>query len=349
VSQGFLRGAIVWVVLVASVAGGLSAQKTDVVVLQNGDRITGEIKQLSRGQLEYSTDNVGRIYIEWHTVARVTSPSYFEVELSSGRKYYGLLAQPPADGQLIVQIERADTLRLGDVVGIVPISNRIVSRLKAYFDLGFTLAKANSARTLTMSGEVAYRGPKAGLSASFDTYSQAQEGVASTTRNTVELNGERYLANRWKYLALTTFEHNDELGLDLRVTLGGGVGRAFIQTNSNEVSFETTLVGTREQFTDTVSASTAKWNLEGRFAGTWDAFRYDSPKLDLNMQLTVFPSITTLGRVRVNASTRVRYELFKDFTVGIDFTDSFDNEPPDATANTNDFVSTFTIGWSYRR
>jgi hypothetical protein len=336
-------------VLLTSSTRGLSAQKTDVVVLENGDRITGEIKQLSRGRLEYSTDDVGRIYIEWKTIARVTSPSYFEVELSSGKKYYGLLAAPAADGQMIVRIEREDTLPLGDVVGIVPISNRMVDRLKAYLDVGFTLAKANWARTLSLSGEVAYRGPKAGLSASFDTYSQSQEDVAKTTRNTLGFNGERYIANRWKYLALTTFEHNDELGLDLRVTLGGGVGRLFVQTNSNELAFETTLVGTREHFSDLADTSTAKWNLEGRFALTWDAFRYDSPKLDLSMDLTVFPSITTLGRVRTDLGTRVRYELFKDFTVGVDFTDSFDNQPPEATASTNDFVTTFTIGWSYRR
>lgn len=336
-------------VLVALSAGGLGAQKTDVVVLENGDRITGEIKQLSRGQLEYSTDDVGRIYVEWKKVARVTSQHYFEVELSSGRKYYGLLSPPPADGQLIVRVERADTLTLGEVVGIVPISNQIVDRLKAYLDVGFTLAKANGARTLSVSGDVAYRGPKAGLSASFDTYSQSQEDVASTTRNTLAFNGERYVANRWKYLALTTFEHNDELALDLRLTLGGGVGRPFVQTNSNELAFETTLVGTREQFTNSADTSTAKWNLEGRLAVTWDAFRYDSPKLDLSMELTVFPSITTLGRVRTDAGTRVRYELFKDFTVGIDFTDSFDNQPPEATASTNDFVTTLTIGWSYRR
>ena len=63
----------------------------------------------------------------------------------------------------------------------------------------------------------------------------------------------------------------------------------------------------------------------------------------------MFPSFTTLGRVRTDLGTRVRYELFRDFTVGIDFTDSFDNQPPEATASTNDFVTSFTIGWSYRR
>lgn len=343
------RGATVWMLLAASSAAGLSAQKTDLVVLTNGDRVTGDIKQLSRGQLEYSTDNVGRIYVEWKSVARVTSANFFEIELSSGRKYYGRLVLPPADGQMVVHLQREDTIPIGDVVGIVPISRRIVNRLKAYLDVGFTVAKANWARTLSVSGEVAYRGPTVGLSTDFDTYSQSQEDAAGSARSTIQINSERYLANRWKALVLTTLEHNEELALDLRITLGGGIGRTFVQTNWNELAFETTLVGTRERFADAADTSSAKWNLEGRFAVTWDAFRYDFPKLDLSTDLTVFPSITILGRVRVNLNTRLRYEVFKDFTAGVDFTDSFDNQPADPTASTNDFVATFTVGWSYRR
>ena len=42
----------------ACVCGGaVAATRTDVVVLANGDRITGEILTLSRGQLEFKTDD----------------------------------------------------------------------------------------------------------------------------------------------------------------------------------------------------------------------------------------------------------------------------------------------------
>jgi hypothetical protein len=42
----------------------LAAQKTDVVVIANGDVITGEIKGLSRGKLDYNTDDAGRLSIK---------------------------------------------------------------------------------------------------------------------------------------------------------------------------------------------------------------------------------------------------------------------------------------------
>ena len=47
-------------------SGGLhAAPKTDVVILVNGDRITGEVKALEKGILSYSTDSIGTISIEW--------------------------------------------------------------------------------------------------------------------------------------------------------------------------------------------------------------------------------------------------------------------------------------------
>ena len=56
-------------------ASAAHAEKTDVVVLGNGDRFTGEIKGMSRGQLDFKTDDAGRLSIEWIKIARITSTS----------------------------------------------------------------------------------------------------------------------------------------------------------------------------------------------------------------------------------------------------------------------------------
>ena len=48
----------------------LARDKTDVVILKNGDRVTGEIKSLDRGKMSLSTDHMGTIQIEWEEVRR---------------------------------------------------------------------------------------------------------------------------------------------------------------------------------------------------------------------------------------------------------------------------------------
>jgi hypothetical protein len=57
-----------------------AAPKVDVVVLQNGSRVVGEIRSMSRGRLELRTDDMGTTYVEWGNVAQVMAPEFFEVE-----------------------------------------------------------------------------------------------------------------------------------------------------------------------------------------------------------------------------------------------------------------------------
>ena len=54
---------------------GERVAKTDIVVMSNGDRITGEVKSLSRGLLQYSTNAMGTLQIQWDSIASVTSVS----------------------------------------------------------------------------------------------------------------------------------------------------------------------------------------------------------------------------------------------------------------------------------
>ncbi|KPJ97981.1 MAG: hypothetical protein AMS20_16575 [Gemmatimonas sp. SG8_28] len=330
------------------------AQKTDVITLVNGDEITGEIKEVSLGKLDYSTDDAGRLSIEWVKVQRVTSVHYFEVEMSSGLKYFGQLKSAAEDGSVVVELGRADTLAINRIVRIVPLNSRFIDRLKAYLDVGFSLAKANKATTVNVNTEVDYRGSKWGAGISASSYFQKQEDADKSTRNNITLTMQRFLPKRWQAVALAKAEQNDELGLLLRGSTGGGVGFVAKQSNRSEFELASGLIVTRERFalTDTTagaSPDTLKNNIEGMLGASWSVFRFDSPKLDFSTSLVTYPSISSLGRVRGEGNIRVKYEVFKDFYIGLNFTDTFDSKPPDEAASRNDFVTSVTVGWSYRR
>src|SRR3954466_12469769 len=117
-------------------AATAEAQK-DSVWIRNGDRITGEVKSLSRGLLKYSTDDLGTIYIEWDKVDRISTTTVVEVRLASGRKFYGSLGLAPA-GRLVVA---ANTLPLSEIVTMAPIEGKFLGRLNGYLDLGFSYQK----------------------------------------------------------------------------------------------------------------------------------------------------------------------------------------------------------------
>ena len=326
-----------------------AAPKTDIITLRNGDRITGEVKGVSRGKLDYSTDDAGRLSIEWEKVASVSSTHAFDVETGWGESFFGTLASGGQDGLLAVQGEsRADTLRISSVVEVNRIDAGLAQRIKSYLDVGFTLAKAHQATTFSLNGQTDYRSHKIGTTTKYDSYAQGQEHVTTTTRNLFRQSVSWFLPDRWSAVALGQFEQNDELGLDHRWTYGGAAQRVLKHTNRASVAVGAGLVGIQEQFTSATEGQTSSSSVEGLLSLDWEAYRFDSPKLDFGTNLAVFPSLSDPGRVRGQMEIRGKYELFSDFNVGMQLIDTFDSRPPEDVSK-NDYLVTLTIGWSYRR
>ena len=331
--------------LLLSAAPALAREKTDVVVLLNGDHLTGEIKGMTRGKLDFNTDDAGRLSIEWDKVLRMTSAFSYEVDLSSGQRFYGVLATP-TDRELAVGLLPAGhVVAMSDVVEIVPMDDSFFGRVRAVFDLGFTLAKANSATTLSASGEVAYRAQWFGSKLAFDAYFQDDDSNASVSRYSVMLQGDVYFEKLWRAFLGLGVDHNDQLDLILRVSISAGPAYSVVRNGWTELWLSAGLVGSQEQYT----ARDATLTLDGLVGASWDAFRYDSPKLDMTTQLVFFPGLSDWGRLRGTFSFHIRYEVIKDFNVGLVFQDTFDTRPPDPNASKNDYIAQLTIGWSYRR
>ncbi len=75
-------------------ASPLRAEKTDSLVMQNGNEITGEVKSLDQGQLKYSTDDLGILSVNWDRVASIVSKKSVLVEMEDGARYVGVMEKP---------------------------------------------------------------------------------------------------------------------------------------------------------------------------------------------------------------------------------------------------------------
>ena len=78
--------------MVLVLAPPLAAEKTDVVVFESGDRLTGELKKLERGKLGFKTAATDTIQIEWEHVASVRASESFDLETRTGERYFRSLA-----------------------------------------------------------------------------------------------------------------------------------------------------------------------------------------------------------------------------------------------------------------
>lgn len=289
----------------------LAAQKVDSLVMVNDDVITGEINELNRGKLSYKTDDMGILSIKWDKVKRLKTMHFYEIEISSGWKYFGSLAWPAEDYRIVVVLTSADTLEMRDVVSISRIRAGFFQRTSGYVDLGFNLTRANNQKELTLGSQVRYRAQKWTGSLTGNSYFRFQDdGASNTSRNNLASRADRLFEGKWSIGMTLSLEQNEELNLDLRQITSLGVGYSITRTNSHVLWLNSSLLATNERFSTSTDGTT---NLEILFGADYEAFRFDSPKLDLTTGLSVTPSLTDFGRVRVQWDFRTSYELVSDF------------------------------------
>ncbi|MGD9346481.1 MAG: DUF481 domain-containing protein [Candidatus Aminicenantes bacterium] len=322
------------------------AQKTDVVILNNGDRITGEIKKLERGKLEYKTDDVGTIYIDWAKIDYISSKNKFDIEMETGVRYIGSIEMGEEEAKLVVVTsDLRFNLDLISIVKIYPLEATFWKRVKGYLDLGLSFQRAQRKVEWKLGGEVSYRGEKWMTRLDASSYYIQQEEVARTSRNNLSFLGQRILKSRWLGTFVTSHEQNDELNLDYRALLGGAIGRFFIQDNRYLLVAYAGLSGSREKYRDSEDIT---YNAEGLLNVQYEAFRYDSPTLDFGTSLSLFPSLTTRGRVRINFSARLSYEIFNDFYIALDGFYNYDTKPPGDEARKYDYSINTSISWRFK-
>jgi len=322
----------------------LSAQKADTVVLRNGDRIVGEIKSVERGALSYKTDDMGTLAIKWDKIRRIISYRYFEVEVASGLVYYGQLLEAPAEGSLIVAVGSfSDTLPQSEIVRVNPIGRSFLSRVDGHLSMGFTYQRANKVWNLSADFGADYRTRQWLTQLESNVYFQDEAASSATSRSSLSLEQQRFLAHRWLLLGAGQLEQNQELDLDLRALLTGGGGRFLIQTSRSDLLLGSGLVYTNERFT----GSSVTSNLELLVTFVAEYFQHDSPKSDLQATLSLYPNLTDFGRVRSDLQMNLSHEFIKDFMIGVTVFDKFDSRPPSTTAAKNDYGVTFSIGWTF--
>jgi Protein of unknown function, DUF481 len=334
-----------WVVPLFLAAPVLARPKTDVVFLDNGDRVTCEIKKLERGKLTIKTDASGTMTLKWSHVVGVRTDYVFQVELQSGARYAGPVDQlEPGRVSVGDDVERmvVETFR---VVEMVPIESSILTRMKGSVDAGYDFTQAASATTWSASAEVDYRRPgiEANLSGSSNIHTQ--EGAEDTNRQNVSLLVQRFFQNRWFVAAVGSGEKSRNQGLDFRGLAGGGLGRKLLQTNRSRISFVAGAAFSKEKFEDRTEFDSNAEIVTAIYAET---FRFDSPELDLSGAVSVLPNVTTLGRYRIQANGKAKIEILRNLYWSLTIYESYDSEPRSETSRRNDFGVTTSLGWSFK-
>jgi hypothetical protein len=323
------------------------AQKTDLIYLVNGDRITGDVKSLERGKLFVKTHSLGNFYLEWDAVDRIVSDKPLQLELVSGRRVLGKLLQTDEHLTLLTEgFGESHTVLVADVVRIDPVyvDRSFWKRLDGKINLGINYTKGSEVGQIYFHGNTKYRKIESEYQLNWNSNLTSNGTGTDSQRGNIGGVYRRYLDNHWFWTGLANIDKNDELGIDGRFSAGGGGGRILRQSKDSQISLVVGAVATRE---NTVSQSENDTNIEGIIIGDYGLFKFATPKTELRTTLTIWPSITDWGRVRGNWDISLGQQIINDdVSISLSAYLTYDNQPPSEAAR-EDYGFITSLGYSF--
>lgn len=320
----------------------------DVVVLKNGDRLTGEIKGLQRGELKIKADYMAEaVRLDWAKVERLESKSTFIISLVDGKLFTSVLRLLPTNSNEIPNFvigSSADALRVhqSDVIRIIPAAPGFWRRLEGSVDVGFSYTSGNDQYQTQLTATTTYRTGDHSFTASIDTAFSGQPEGDSTARKQFSFDYRKQLTPRFFVGGLFDLLQSDKQSLKLRTSVGGIVGRNLLQSEHSRLSIFGGVVGTRENYSTLID--TPSTNADALAGVDFNTFRFKAT--DIRTRFNLFPSLTTPGRMRLQASSDLHIKIVKDLYWGFHLYENFDSRPP-VQADKNDLGVSTSLGWKF--
>lgn len=323
--------------------GSDAHQKTDVISLYNGDRVTGEIKSMTEGLLVLSTDAMDTIQIEWQEIAHIESKYNYQVRLSNGQRFYGEIGSGERPGEITIRdVDGEHSLDYLQIVEVQPIEDEWLDRFDAYLSAGYDYTKASSVAQVTFNTNFSYEDQhtRNALDAR-TTITNTEEDSSQSSK--IDLTRQVWSNDRSDYFRglYGNYERNDELGVDYRLSVGAGLGRYFVDT------YRTRLLGGAglQVLTERGSDGGEQQSVEAFLAGEYAFWRFRDPEVDVSLSAELYPSLTESGRLRGSTDLRLRWEIVNDLYWDLTAYGSYDNQSD--SDNSTDYGISTGLGWSY--
>jgi hypothetical protein len=327
-------------------------EKSDVIIMKNGDRVTCEIKGLNGDTLYISVDYIlSTLSVDWSKVDHVESKQLFIVKTQDGVVHSGTLSTPESPEGRPMQIEvleLPDTkveLDKSQIIKMDQTSDNFWHRFNGDIGMGTTYNKGNQSTQYNLSSSINYPQERWSAGVSYNSTLSTSTRDTPATRNEVSLLGQRLLRwNNWYYTGLADFLQSSEQGIRLQTTIGGGIGRYLVNNNHASITLFGGLAWQRINYQQKILPATTQ-NVASALVGSQIRLFYFN-RTTLSLGAYLLPAMSEPGRVHFNLNTSYYVKLWSNLKWNISFYGNWDNRPPPGFSG-SDYGTSSGVTWTF--
>ena len=330
----------------------LARESTDVIIMKNGDHLTGEIKGLDSGVLYISMNYIlGTSQVQWSNVDHIESKQLFLVKTEDGSVYTGTLSTAEATAGRPVSIavveapDKQVVLEKAKVVQMDMTSEQFWQRFNGEVDTGIIYSKGNQSTQFNLGANVGYPRERWSATASYNSTLATSTGVTASTRNQLSLGAQRLLRwNNWFYAGLGDLLQSSVQGIQLQSTLGGGIGRYLANTNRATITVLGGFAWQRTRYSQSIVPAGTQDIAAGVVALNAKLFKFN--KTNLTVTASLFPGISQPGRLYSNLNVSYYIKITGNLFWNASFYGNWDNQPP-PTFSGSDYGTSSGLSWTF--
>jgi Protein of unknown function, DUF481 len=326
-------------------AGPAEREKTDVVVQDNGDRLTGRILYVQFGILQLSSKHSGSVAIEWPSVHTIISQYEFRIERFGGQLYAGPIATTPDGLTLIVSPGKPDEARLpmAEVSRILPYDTDFWHRVDGSASVGYSYTKASQVSQASAALDAHYGGVN--VDSQLSAHVIVNNDPAGSSNQSQVISSTFFLRedrNFWGIFG--EYEGNENLGIHSRLVAGPLLGRRLYQSGAADVTGLAGVVYDQEWATGNAGP---QGSAEGLFMLQWRVYKFVYPKATLDFSVLGFPSITDAPRFRAGANISLTFKMTDRFALKLSEYGNYDSHPPGETTENLDYGVDVSLSYNF--
>lgn len=303
--------------------------QADVLVLKNGDRITGDIKRIWDAEISIEPDYSDEFKVDVSAVSHIESARQFEIELNDGRSIVAELSGVDADGNQIVAFDdEAVALPLAEFFELNEPEEEF--DWESHVEMSANINKGNT--------ETANARVRADTTVRFNDHRHIGEitffreelaGVSTQEQDLFRYSYNWLFTDPWFFAANLTFEKDPIIELDSRVIVSAGIGRDIWDTPRRSLSVQLAGGYQKEQINSNATDSAVlTWALRYR----QDFFSDD---VELFHNHTITNNVSGRTNTSYRTSTGVGYEITDLLTTSLSLDFDYETDPVDVAENEN--------------
>ena len=267
-------------------SGGLlvNSAHADVLVLKNGDRITGDVKRIWDGEVSIEPEYADEFDVDLEVVDYIESDRDFDIELDDGREATVKLPGANSENEQLISLgDESMTIALEDILELDEPTKDF--DWESHIDFS---ANASSGNTNTFNGqlrgdstiEIPDHRHRVDLSKFRETTGEGALKTTTKDQTLLTYNYNWLFRDPWYLAAKVSHERDPILQLDSRLIASAGLGRDIFNTPRRFLSIQLGAGGQSEDAGGMSEDTTvATWGLryeQGLFSGDLDIFHSHS-------------------------------------------------------------------------